>query len=70
MAEINATAPVKLTHPAKSSSADKHSRVQDINNKIQEAELIIELLERSEKTLSSCTWDVKNVIQIMQLETT
>lgn len=70
MSEIDHTSAVKLTQPVISNTADKHSRVQEINLKIQEAELIIELLEKSEKTLSSCSFDISNIIKIMQLETT
>jgi len=70
MSEINNTSPVKLTQPVISSTADRHSRIQEFNTKIQEAELIIELLEKSEKTLSSATFDIKNLIEIMKLEMT
>ena len=70
MSEINHTSNVKLTQPAISATADRHSRIQEINQKIQDAELIVELLERSEKTLSSCSYDISNIIKIMQLETT
>jgi hypothetical protein len=45
------------------------SKIQEINKQIQEAELMVELLERTEKTLSSCTYDVKNIIEIIKLET-
>jgi len=70
MSEIDHTSNVKLTQPIIAATADKHSRIQDINLKIQDAELIVELLERSEKTLSSCSYDISNIIKIMQLETT
>jgi len=70
MAEINATSPVKLTQPVISSTADRHSKIQELNTKIQETELIIELLEKSEKILGSATFDIKNLIEIMKLEMT
>jgi hypothetical protein len=70
MAEINATSPVKLTQPVISSTADRHSKIQELNTKIQETELIIELLEKSEKILGSTTFDIKNLIEIMKLEMT
>ena len=70
MSEINNTSPVKLTQPVISSTADRHSRIQEFITKIQETELIIELLEKSEKTLSSTTFDIKNLIEIMKLEMT
>ena len=70
MSEIDHTSSVKLTQPVIAATADKHSRVQDINRQIQDAELLVELLERSEKTLSSCSYDIKNLIEIMKLEIT
>ena len=70
MSEIDHTSVVKLTQPVVAATADKHSKIQDINKQIQEAELVIELLERSEKTLSSCSYDISNIIKIMQLEIT
>ena len=70
MSEIDHTSVVKLTQPVVAATADKHSKIQDINKQIQEAELVVELLERSEKTLSSCSYDISNIIKIMQLEIT
>jgi len=69
MAEIDATSPVKLTSPVISSNAERHSRVQELTNKITESELLVELLEKAEKTLNSCTFDVRNIIEIMKMET-
>ena len=68
--EIDATSPVKLTSTTLSTSADRHSKIQELNIKIQETELLIELLEKAEKTLSSCTFDIRNLTEIMKLETT
>lgn len=70
MSEIDHTSNVKLTQPVISATAEKHSKVQDVLRRIQEAELLVELLEKSEKTLSSCSFDIKNLIEIMKLETT
>ena len=70
MSEIKATSPVQLTSPVISSTADKHSKIQEYTNKIQEAELLVELLEKSEKILGSTTFDIKNLIEIMKLEMT
>jgi len=70
MLEIESASTVKLTQPTIISTAERHSSIQDINRQIQEAELLVELLEKAEKTLSSCTYDVKNIIDIMKLEIT
>ena len=69
MAEIDATSPIKLTGPVISANAERHSRVQELTGKISESELLVELLEKAEKTLNSCTFDVKNIIEIMKMET-
>lgn len=39
-----------------------------INEQIQEQELLIEFLESVQKNFFSATYDIKNVIQLMQLE--
>lgn len=51
-------------------SANRHQSIQDIDNRIQELKLLIEFLEKTEKTLSSMTFDISNIVKIMTLETT
>lgn len=48
---------------------EKHQPVIDIMNEIQENELIVEFLEKSEKVLSSLSFDLKNLVEIIKLET-
>ena len=48
---------------------EKQDSIVDINNEISEHRLIVEFLEKSEKIFSSFTWDVKNLVEIMKLET-
>ena len=38
------------------------------NQQIKELELVIELLEKTEKTFSETVYSIKNVVQLMQLE--
>lgn len=68
MTEINNTSPVKLTQPVLSATAERHSKICTITEKIRETELLIELLEKAEKILSSTTFDVRNLVEIMKLE--
>lgn len=68
--EIQKNAPVKLTPSAIGSAVDKHTEYKNYLNKISQKKLIIELLEKTEKTLSSITYDIKNLIEIIKLETT
>lgn len=68
--KLNEQSPVKLAAPVVERTAEKCNDIVDIDNKIKELELIIELLEKAEKTLSSTSYDIKNLIDIIKLETT
>lgn len=68
--KIQEQSPVKLATPVIERTAEKCSEITDLDNKIKEIELIIELLEKSEKTLSSTSYDIKNLVDIIKLETT
>jgi len=68
--KIQEQSPVKLATPVIERTAEKHSEFVEINSKIKELELIVELLEKSEKTLSSASFDLKNLVDIIKLETT
>jgi hypothetical protein len=41
----------------------------EISQKINEEELIIEFLEKTEKTFTSMTYDISNIIKVIQIET-
>ena len=41
----------------------------DIQNRIEEQELIVEFLEKTEKTFSSLSFDIKNIVEIIKMET-
>jgi hypothetical protein len=68
--KIQQNAAVKLSIPAVTAAVENHDDYKNIINQIQEKKLIIELLEKTEKTLNSATYDVKNLVEIMKLETT
>lgn len=68
--KIQEQSPVKLALPVIERTAEKHSEVVEFDTKIKELELIVELLEKSEKTLSSTSYDIKNLVDIIKLETT
>lgn len=61
---------VKLSLPAVTQVVEQHPEYIEMKRSVDEVKLIIELLEKTEKTLSSATYDVKNIIEIMKLETT
>ena len=50
---------------AKISNLDQ---VKNINSQIRELELVIELLEKTEKTFSETIYSIKNVVELMKLE--
>ena len=62
--------PVKLNLPVAERTVEKHSELVEMDEKMKQTELIVELLEKSEKTLSSTSYDLKNIIDIIKLETT
>lgn len=66
--QISDNAPIKMSIPSLERSADTTDEIISINHQIRENELIIELLEKTEKNFSSCTYDISNIIKIMQLE--
>ena len=61
--------PVKISEYTAEKSIQNTDSLKEIDEKINEIKLIIELLEKSEKTFSSMTWDIKNCIDLMKAET-
>jgi hypothetical protein len=68
--EIEKASPVKLTNVSINQMIENHTVYKDFKAKIEEKKLVIELLEKAEKTLNSTTYDIKNLVEIMKLETT
>lgn len=50
--------------------AEKHEDVIGLDSKMEESKNIIDFLERTEKIMSSMSFDIGNIIKIVQLETT
>ncbi len=63
-----AESPVKITAQTAESAAENTTDVESINEKIKELDMIIEYLEKVEKIFSTMHWEIKNIIQINQLE--
>ena len=68
VSKICEASPVKITEFAAEKTAESGSSLKDMDEKIQELRLVIELLEKSEKTFSSMTYDIKNMIELQKLE--
>jgi len=67
--EVIDTATYQVTLPTAEKAAAKHARVKAIDEEIKEHKLIVEFLEKSERIFSSMTFDIKNITEIMKLET-
>jgi len=67
--EINRESPVKLSMIAAEKLAADHEAVSEIDQKIRNSELILEICEKSEKILSSASYDIKNLVELIKLET-
>ena len=50
-------------------AAEKHQKIRDIDDKVRENKLIVEFLEKSERIFSGMSFDIKNITEIMKLET-
>lgn len=67
--KLKSSSPYKISDVSAEKACYKHEEVVKISNKIKEHELIIELLEKTERVLNSMTYDIKNLTEIMKLET-
>lgn len=61
---------VKPSLPVLDKLVENADELKEYDRKINELLLIVELLEKAEKTLSSASYDLKNLIDIIKLETT
>jgi len=60
--------PVKVTIPVAEKASYRHEKMKEISDQISNEELIIEFLEKTEKTFSAIGFDIKNIIEIMKME--
>lgn len=66
--KVSQTTPVKLSLPSLEKTVDSLEEMEELKTCIREHELIIELLEKTEKNFNSMTFDIKNIIELMKLE--
>ena len=67
--KIQSTAEYKVTIPAAEKVAYKHEDVLKLSDKIRDYELVIEFLEKCDRIFNSMTYDIKNLIEIIKMET-
>lgn len=68
VAQVKKDSPVTLTTSAAEVAVENSAKIQQHNEKIREVEFIVEYLERVEKIMSSMHWEIRNIIQILELE--
>jgi len=66
--EINRESAVRLSVPAAEKLAADHVAIAEIDNKIRNSEVVLEVCEKSEKILSSASFDIKNLVELIKLE--
>lgn len=67
--EINRESPIKLSTIAAEKLAADHDTVSEIDKKIKNNELVLEICEKSERILGSASYDIKNLVELIKLET-
>lgn len=68
--KVSDESPIAVSERDVKNLIDNTDIVLDIQDKIDEELLIIQLLEKTEKTMSSMTFDLKNVIEVLKIEQT
>tara|TARA_R110000772_G_scaffold164584_4_gene276023 strand:- start:1365 stop:1760 length:396 start_codon:yes stop_codon:yes gene_type:complete len=66
--ELLEQSPIKITIPVAEKASLNHTNIVLINEKINNEMLIIEFLEKTEKIFSSVSFDISNIVKIMQME--
>jgi len=68
--EIKKESPIKLTYPSLKDAAERHTKIIELSQEIKEKEGVVEFLERVDKTIHSIGFDIKNLIELIKMETT
>lgn len=67
--EAKTSSQYKLTDPAVEKAMTRHSTLIKKQEIIDSTKLIIELLEKAERLFTSMSFDIKNLIEIIRMET-
>lgn len=67
--EIIDTATYQVNLATAQKAAEKHASVKAIDESIKENRLIVDFLEKGERIFSGMSFDIKNIIEVMKLET-
>ena len=66
--ETREKSPVAISTMSLTNAVAESEVIKALQLRIKEEKFVIDLLEKTEKTFSSLTYDIKNIIAIMQLE--
>lgn len=66
--KYNINAPIELSDASKTAAVNKQEIIQRIDKQISQQELIIDYLTRVEQITKNMTYDLKNLIDIVKLE--
>ena len=67
--DIQNNASYKVAAAVAERQAGNHQTIMKLDRKIKEERLLVEFLEKAEKIFSSMTFDIKNITEIVKLET-
>ena len=70
MEKLKKEAVATISVPVLKNLSEKHESVIEIDTKIEDSKNMIDFLERVEKVMSSMSFDIGNIVKIVQLETT
>lgn len=60
---------IQISHAAIRRKAESHETIIKVDEQIEGYKIIIEYLEKVEKVVNSMTWDLKNIIELVKMET-
>ena len=68
--KLESESPVALTVKTIDSAVNEHPIIHKIDEQVAEQELLVEYLSKIENNFRSLSYDIKNLIEIVKLETT
>ena len=66
---VRESSEIRLTRPSADKIASRHKDIVEVDVEIKNTELLIELLDKSERIFSSMSFDLKNLVEIIKMET-
>ena len=66
--DVMDTAHVRITATAARAKVSNSKPITELETKINELELLVEYLEKVEKIMGNAHWEIKNMIELQQME--